>query len=54
MSSQLFSLGEAGLAKVKADFVSAAERAMRIGFDLLELHMAAWPQAFPRRREAAD
>jgi 2,4-dienoyl-CoA reductase-like NADH-dependent reductase (Old Yellow Enzyme family) len=33
-------LDEEGLAKVEADFVHAAERAMRIGFDLVELHMA--------------
>ena len=33
-------LDEAGLARVKAEFVAAAERAARIGFDLAELHAA--------------
>jgi 2,4-dienoyl-CoA reductase-like NADH-dependent reductase (Old Yellow Enzyme family) len=33
-------LDEAGLARVKAAFVTAAQRAERIGIDLLELHMA--------------
>ena len=31
-------LDEAGLAKIKADFVAATERSKRIGFDLIELH----------------
>ncbi|MEL7174806.1 MAG: oxidoreductase, partial [Pseudomonadota bacterium] len=34
------SLDEAGLAKVKADFVAAAERAARLGIDAIELHFA--------------
>ena len=33
-------LDDAGLDKVKRDFVGAAERAVRLGFDLIELHMA--------------
>ncbi len=33
-------LDAAGLAEVNGQFVAAAERALRIGFDLLELHMA--------------
>jgi 2,4-dienoyl-CoA reductase-like NADH-dependent reductase (Old Yellow Enzyme family) len=33
-------LDGAGLARVKAEFVAAAERAVRIGFDLAELHGA--------------
>jgi 2,4-dienoyl-CoA reductase-like NADH-dependent reductase (Old Yellow Enzyme family) len=33
-------LDRAGLARVKAEFVAAAERALRIGFDLAELHGA--------------
>ena len=33
-------LSREGLAAVKAEFVSAAERAERIGFDLVELHSA--------------
>lgn len=33
-------LDEAGLAEVKAGFVATAERAKRVGFDLLELHGA--------------
>jgi 2,4-dienoyl-CoA reductase-like NADH-dependent reductase (Old Yellow Enzyme family) len=33
-------LGAAGLAEVKAEFVAAALRARRLGFDLLELHGA--------------
>ena len=31
-------LDDAGLAKVKADFVAATERSARIGFDLIEMH----------------
>ena len=31
-------LDDAGLAKVKADFVAATERSVRIGFDLIEMH----------------
>ena len=33
-------LDEAGMAKVKADFVRAAERSVRLGFAGIELHMA--------------
>ncbi len=33
-------LDRTGLAKVKADFAAAARRALRIGFDLIELHCA--------------
>jgi len=33
-------LDEQGLARVKAAFVQAAERAVRLGFDAIELHMA--------------
>ncbi|MEM7500213.1 MAG: oxidoreductase, partial [Pseudomonadota bacterium] len=33
-------LDEAGLAKVRADFVTAAERAARLGIDAVELHFA--------------
>ncbi len=33
-------LDEAGLARVKADFVASARRAARLGFDGIELHMA--------------
>jgi 2,4-dienoyl-CoA reductase-like NADH-dependent reductase (Old Yellow Enzyme family) len=33
-------LDEAGIAKVKGDFVAAARRAHRLGLDLIELHMA--------------
>ena len=34
------SLDEAGLARVKMEFVEAAQRAARIGFDVIELHAA--------------
>jgi len=33
-------LSREGLSAVKAEFVAAAERAARIGFDLAELHSA--------------
>ncbi len=33
-------LDEQGLARVKAAFVQAAERAVRLGFDAIELHLA--------------
>jgi len=33
-------LDAAGIARIKAQFVAAAERAQRIGFDMIELHMA--------------
>jgi NADPH2 dehydrogenase len=33
-------LDEVGLAEVKGQFVAAAERAVRLGFDVVELHMA--------------
>ena len=33
-------LDEAGLEKVRCDFVTAAQRALRIGFDVIELHGA--------------
>ena len=33
-------LDDGGIAKVKADWVQAAERSARVGFDLVEIHMA--------------
>lgn len=35
-----FALDDSGMAQVKADFVAAARRAHRAGFDLIELHAA--------------